>query len=141
MKMTKPPLYEVVDFLYNSIMDSMPQSLQERPMASAFVLGAGGIFGVVKSLQWASKHIMDWYIKDFDEKWLPALEKICIVAMVAVPVLYASVDPESAQKIMTQHHLYTSGMAGVYVGSIGGALQDLHNRSIKSKPLQDLVKS
>ena len=127
--MTEPILYNVVDKLYHGVMNNMPQALQDRDMASAFVLGSASIYYVVKGLQWTSKNIMNKIIPNFDEKWLPKLEKACIVGMAAAPVLYAFIDPEGAKEIMTQHPTYTSGMAGVYAGSIIGAVQDLHKRS------------
>ncbi|MBD3249113.1 hypothetical protein GF336_03645 [Candidatus Woesearchaeota archaeon] len=127
--MGEPFLYDVVDKLYNSVMDHMPQALQDRDMASAFVLGTVGIYSVVKGLQWTSKNVMNKIISNFDEKWLPNLEKACTLGMAVAPVLYAAIDPEGAKEIMTQHPTYTSGMAGVYAGSITGAVQDLHRRS------------
>ena len=127
--MAKPLLYDVVDKLYHGVMDHMPQALQDRDMASAFILGSAGIYFVVRGLQWTSKNVMNKFIPNFDEKWLPKLEKAYIAGMAAAPVLYAFIDPEGAKTIMTQHPTYTSGMAGVYAGSIAGAAQDLHNRS------------
>ena len=44
----------------------------------------------------------------------------------------AVIDPEGAKEILTQHPTYTSGMAGVYAGSITRAVQDLHKRSKQS---------
>ncbi|MEK6943500.1 MAG: hypothetical protein AABX00_05545 [Nanoarchaeota archaeon] len=127
--MNKPPLYDIVDKLYHGVMDKMPQALQDRGEAMAFLLGAGGIYGVVKGLQWTSRNAMNKLIPNFDEKWLPALEKICIAGMASAPIIYAMADPDGARDIMTQHPTYTSGMAGVYVGSIVGAVQDLVKRS------------
>ena len=127
--MAKPFLYDVVDKLYHGVMDIMPKALQERDMSSAFVLGSTGIYGVVRGLQWTSKNLMNKIIPDFDDKWLPKLEKAFIVGMAAAPILYGLIDPDGAREIMTQHPTYTSGMAGVYTGSITGAAQDLHKRS------------
>lgn len=135
--MKEPLLYDIVNRLYHGVMDNMPQVLQDRDMASAFVLGSVGIYSVVRGLQWTSRKMMNRLIPNFDEKWLPILEKVCIVGMVAAPVLYSLVDPEGAKEIMTQHPTYTSGMVGVCVGSITGATQDLHNRSKQN--LGDLV--
>lgn len=129
--MDKPPLYDIVNKLYHGATDLMPQSLQDRDMALAAVLGAAGIYGVVRGLQWTSKNVMNKVIPNFDEKRLPALEKICIAGMALAPIAYGLIDPHGAREIMTQHPTYTSGMAGVYVGSIAGAAQDLHNRSKK----------
>lgn len=131
--MEKPILWDLVNSLYHGVMDRMPQALQDRDMASAFVLGSAGTYGVIRGLQWTSKNIMRHVIPNFDEKWLPVLEKICVAGMAVAPVVYAAIDPEGAKQIMTQHPTYTSGMAGVYAGSLAGALQDLHRRQKSSK--------
>jgi len=123
--MTNPPLFDVVDTLYRSVMDNMPQALQERSMISAFALGSVGTFGVVRGLQWLSKNVVAKVTPDFHHRVLPTLERLCLVSMAAIPFVYAAVDPEGAREIMTQHPTYTSGMAGVYVGSILGALKGL----------------
>jgi len=126
--MTKPPLWDLVNKLYHGLMDIMPQSLQERSMASAFTLGAAGSYCLVRSLQWLSKKV-DKVVPGFDGIALPALEKICVAGMSLAPLIYSAVDPEGAMSVLKEHPTYISGMAGVYVGSIGGALQDLHVRS------------
>ena len=105
-------------------MDNFPEIPQEGNMASAFVLGGLGIYSVVLGLQGFSKKV----IPNFDKKYLPLLEKACIAGMIAVPLIYGIVDPEGAKTIMTQHPTYTSGMTGVGVGSIIGALQHLNKR-------------
>src|SRR3989344_9238852 len=127
--MSKPIFHETVDALYNGVMNHMPQALQDRGIASAFVLGSAGTYGVIRGLQWTSKNVIDRLIPNFDEKWVPTLEKICAAGMAVAPVLYAAIDPEGAKEIMTQHPTYTSGMAGVLTGSIACALQDLYKRS------------
>lgn len=134
--MTKPFLYDIVNTLYHGVMDIMPQFLQDSPMASAFVLGTGGIYGVVRGFQAFSKKFVSRVIPHFDKELLPKLEKVCIAGMAVAPVLYAFIDPERANEIMAQHPVYTSGMAGVYLGSIVGAVQDLHKRS---KSLDEVV--
>ena len=139
--MSEPFLYGLVDTLYHKVMDSMPQALQDRDMASAFVLGSAGIYGVVRGLQWASKNFMDRIIPNFDAKWLPKLEKICAVGMAAAPILYSIFDQEGAKEIMAQHPTYTSGMVGVWAGSITAAVQDLHNRSKQNSLDEKLLKN
>ncbi len=138
--MTKPFLYNVVDKLYNTVMDNMPQALQDRDMGSAAILGSGGIYAVVRGLQWTSKNVIDKIIPGFDDKCLPVLEKICIGSMAAAPIVYYLADPVGAKEITTQHPTYTYGMAGVWVGSITGAAQDLLKRS-KQKPLETQINS
>ena len=141
--MSKPIFHETVDMFYNGVMSHMPQALQDRDMASAFVLGSAGTYGVIRGLQWTSKNIVDPYIwsrmpkfvKDrapsFDKDVLPALEKICATGMAVAPIIYAAIDPQGAKEIMTQHPVYTSGMLGVGAGSIAAVAQDLHRRSIQ----------
>lgn len=124
-----PFLHSTVDKLYHSVMDHMPQAFQDRDMSSAFLLGCIGTYGLVKGLQATSKKAMNKLIPDFDEKYLPVLEKLCITGMVVAPVTYGLVDPQGAKEIVTGHPVYTSGMAGVGVGGIAGAVQDLNNRS------------
>ena len=111
----------------------MPEVVQDKSMASAFILGSVGIYGVVKGLQWSSRNVMNYFIEDFDEKYLPILEKACIVGMIGIPLAYAIIDPEGAREIMTQHPVYTSGMIGVAFGSITAALQDLNRRRLEKK--------
>jgi|SRR3989344_3604789 len=125
------PFYNQVNYLYHLVMDNFPELPQEGNMASAFVLGGLGIYSVVSGLQWASEKI----VPNFDKKILPLLEKGCIAGMIAVPLVYAFVDPEGAKNIITQHPTYTSGMLGVEVGSITRALQDLNKR----KKLEDRI--
>ncbi len=134
--MSKPFLYDAVDTLYNGLMNHMPQALQDRDMTSAAVLGAVGTYGVIRGSQWTSKNVMNKLIPNFDEKWLPILEKICIAGMSVAPVVYAGFDPNGAKEIMTQHPTYTSGMLGVLAGSLTGAVQDLYKRS-KQKALEE----
>jgi hypothetical protein len=136
--MAKPFLYDVVNMLYHGVMDNMPDFLREREMSSAFLLGAGGICGVVRGLQWLSKNVADKVIPGFDKKALPVLEKICIAGMAAAPVVYGLIDPEGAKQVVAQHPVYTAGMAGVYAGSIVGAAQDIVKRS-KEKALEERV--
>ncbi len=127
--MSEPFLYGIVDKLYTSVMEHMPQALQDRSMASAFTLGSLGTYSAVRGLQLISKNAVDKIIPGFDDKLMPSLEKVCAIGMAAAPVIFAFADPDSAREIMTQDPTYTSGMAGVYVGSIAGAVQDLQKRS------------
>lgn len=134
--MTIKPFYNTVDFLYDLVIDNMPVVIRERSMANAFILGSFGTYGVVKGVQWLSKNVVDKVIPGFDDKYLSTLEKLCIVGMAAAPVLYAVIDPQGAREVMTMNPTYTSGMIGVYAGSIACAVQDLHKRSVSEKKLQ-----
>ncbi len=138
--MTKPFLYDIVNGMSHFVMDPLPQVIQERGMVSNFALGFSGIYSVVKILQIASRGVDKYIIPGFDEKVLPKLEKACIAGITAAPLLYAIVDPVGAREIMTQHPDYTSGMIGVYAGSVTAAVQDLHKRELRNKNIEDLVK-
>ena len=127
--MAKPFLWDVVNTLYHSVMDNMPQAIQDRSVASAFILGTAGSYGLVRGLQWTSKNLIKKIIPDFDKKILPKLEKVCIVGLASVPLVYSLIDPEGANQILSQHPVYSAGMIGVYTGSITGAVQDLHKKS------------
>ncbi len=127
--MSDPIFYDTVDTLYHAVMDTMPQFLQDRPMASAFGLGSSAQFGVVKFLQVISKSVVAYYSQWFEQEALPFLEKACTIGMFTAPILYAFIDPDGAKEIMTLHPTYTSGMLGVWSGSIIGAVQDIHYRA------------
>jgi len=134
--MSKPFLWDTVNTLYHGVVDHLPEVVQERDIALPALLGFGGIYLVVKGLQWTSRHVMDRIIPNFDRDWLPALEKTCIGVIVGAPILYAIVDPEGAREIWTQNYQYTPGMGGVVAGSVTGAAQDLSRRSTE-KALED----
>ena len=97
--MNKPPLYDIVDKLYHGVMDKMPQALQDRGEAMAFLLGAGGIYGVVKGLQWTSRNAMNKLIPNFDEKWLPALKRYVLLEWLLLQ-LYMLWQTQTAQEIL-----------------------------------------
>lgn len=130
------PFYNIVDFLYDLVIDNMPVVIRERSMANAFILGSVGTFGVIKGVQWLSKNVVDKAIPGFDDKCLPTLEKLCIVGMAAAPILYAVIDPQGAREVMTMNPTYTSGMMGIYAGSIACGAQDLHRRSVAEKRME-----
>ena len=127
-KMSKPILYNIVNTLYNSVMDKMPEEVKQRDVAAAFVLGSVGTYGVTRGVQWLSENVADKIIPDFSTKYLPAIEVASITAITAAPLLYALFDPQGAREIISQHPTYASGMAGVYVGGVAAALQDLNKQ-------------
>lgn len=127
--MSKPFLYDTVDKLYHLVMDPMPQSIRERDVESAFLLGFIGVYGVVRGLQWTSKNAYDKISPGFHEYILPTLEKICITTMAITPFVYATFDSQGAKQLISEHPVYTFGMVGVYVGSLAAAIQDLKNRN------------
>ena len=138
--MQKPPFYEIVDKAYRLIIDNTSQAIQERRIVIAPVLGAIGSYGVIKSLQWTSKNVVDKVIPGFDEHALPLLEKICMIGITIAPIVYGIVDPETARNIMVQHPTYTTGMFGAYAGCMTAAAQDLHNRKVEYTKLEDVIK-
>lgn len=126
------PFFPIVDWLYHSLMDHAPQFLQDRSMFNAFGLGAVGMYGVVRGLQFVAKiGTMNRVVPHFYDKWLPRLETASIVAITGLPLLYGFIDPDGVKEIMTRHPVYTSGMGGVWFGSTGAAIQDLYGRRRK----------
>lgn len=123
-----PFLHGLADALYNGVMQFAPEFLQERPMFSAPALGASGAYAVVKALQYASRNWMHRVIDDFDEKWLPLLEKTCLVAIPAVALATGFVDSEGLQETVSNCPVYTAGMVAAYAGGAAGAVQDLMSR-------------
>ena len=126
--MSNPPLYDIVNSLYQEVMGCMPRFLQERDLFCALVLGAAGTYAVVKGIQAVSKRLINRVIPKFDEKVFPAIEYVCATAVGVAPLVYALIDPQGAKEIVTQHPTYTAGMAGVYAGGVMAAAQDLTRR-------------
>ena len=123
-----PFLHGLVDSLYNAVMDFAPEFLRQRPMFSAAVLGASGAFGLVKGLQEVSMRWMDNIVTEFDERWLPELEKACLAGVPALALGYALVDPEGMRQVVSEHPVYTAGMVSAYAGAATATLQDLMAR-------------
>ena len=128
--MVEPFLFETADYLSKTVMQYMPEFVQNRPHVANYLFGAGGISAVVKGLQWTSTKI-ERVVEGFDTKFLPVAEKACIGIMTLAPLAYGVIDPQGLNEIITQHPVYTSGMAGVWVGSVATAAYDLHKRSIE----------
>ena len=63
--MNKPPLWEIVNSLYHGVMDRMPQVLQERDMASAFVLGVAGTYGIFRFGRFLSRNLGNYYPQNY----------------------------------------------------------------------------
>ncbi len=122
------PLYDIVNYLYNSVMNYAPDFFKERPVFSAFSLGFLGSSSLVSSLQYASKNLVNKIIPEFDDKILPSLEKACIFCITSIPLAYSFFNPEDIENIISNHPVYTSGMLGVYLGSVYFALKDLNKR-------------
>jgi len=137
----EPFLYDLTNNLYHKVMDDMPQAVQDRDIASAFILGAAGSYAFTKTLQWISRNIMDGMIPDFDEKLLPILERVCQVGVIAIPTLYAIIDPEGARTILMQHPTYSAGMTGAITGGIICAQQDINKKPKKQKLEEKINKS
>ncbi len=136
--MTNPPFFNAVDRLYHLATDHAPQIIKDRSELTAGLLGLIGSITLVNGLQFASKK-MNKIIPNFDEKYLPKLEAACMLTLGLAPFVYGAIDPQGANEITTQHPTYTSGMAGVYFGSMASAGQDLLHRyrMSKSKKLEE----
>ncbi len=137
----EPFLYNLTNNLYHKVMDNMPQAVQDRDTASAFILGAAGSYTATKILQWISKNIMDGMIPDFDEKLLPILERVCQIGAITIPTLYAIIDPEGARTILMQHPTYSAGMTGAVTGGILCAQQDISKKPKKQKLEEKISKT
>ena len=137
--MTNPFLYETVDKLYSIVMKNMPESIQERDVASAFILGTAGTYGVTRGLQWVSKNIVEKIFPGFDQYLLPILERTCQITVLSAPLLFAILDPETAKTIITQYPVYTAGMAGVATGGIIAAEQNIRKKPKQKKSLEQEV--
>ena len=120
--MAKPFLFNIVNFLYHTVMDHAPKFLQERSMTSAFVLGYGGNYLLLDGIQLFSKIFMP---QEFDQYTLPLLEKICIASTIATPLIYSFVKPKEMQDIVREHPTYTSGIIGAGLGAIHSTLENL----------------
>ncbi len=120
-----PPFYSIVDKLYNTVMKIMPELVKEREVASAFVLGCSGAYGLTKLTQNITKKIGTKIIPAFEKKQFPTIEKVLTGAVLSVPLIYAIVDPETVKQIITHHPVYSSGMLGVYTGGLTAVVQDL----------------
>jgi hypothetical protein len=123
-----PFLHSVVDALYNGVMQFAPEFLRQRPMFSAPVLGATGAYTAVRALQEISWRWMDRVIPDFDERWLPELEKACLAAIPAVVLATGFADSEGLQETVSKFPVYTAGMVSAYAGAAAGAVMDLMSR-------------
>ncbi len=115
-----PPLYKIVDFLYNLVMEHMPDAFKERDMASAFTLGFTGTYFTTRLFNSALEKLLDKLNPYFSEALAPRLEKLkkaAVFAPALVFVLYTAIDPDGAKDIMAKHPTYASGMIGVGVGA------------------------
>lgn len=127
--MEKPFLFDIVDFLYDNVMDNAPEFLQQRSMSSAFTLGFLGNYFLVKGIQKISEKIMN---KEFNHKYLPIMEKGCIGLTAGAPFVYGLIDPQGLQEIMTKHPTYTSGMIGAGLGAIYCASKDINKKKLEN---------
>ena len=125
--MGKPLLWDLVNSLYTGVTEHMPDFIKDRPMASAFVLGALGSYGLSKAVQVISNRF-----PVFDRRVMPYLEKVCRYVIVGGPLLYSIINPEGAKEVLMNHPVYTSGMTGVAAGGIVALTQDLHKREMTS---------
>lgn len=130
--MVEPFLFDTVNYLSKTVMECMPEFIQDSPRLANFVFGGSGISLVVRGLQWSSAKI-EQYVPGFDSKFLPLAEKACIWGITFSPLLYGVIDPRGLNEIITQHPVYASGMVGVWLGSVSTASYDLHKRSLEDE--------
>lgn len=122
--MKQPILYGLVDKLYHGTVDHGPRFFQERPEATAAVLGGIGSYVVLTGVQAISRYIVDPLLPGFHDNILPRLEELCMIGITIGPALYAGIRPKDIHTIITEHPVYTSGMAGVWIGSMAAAAYD-----------------
>ncbi len=126
--------FKACDTAYHAVASSMPQFVQDRPVATAFTLGAGAAYGTVYCIEKLLKGFLPYYNA---EKYLPMLEKAGMLFMFGVPFVYSIVDPDGAKQLLEQHPVYTSGLLGLVAGSTGRAAQDLHQSKGLEKRLEN----
>ncbi len=110
----------------------MPKEIQDRPMVTASVLGAVGTFSAFRGLSSLSeKYMSNW----FNEH---VFSRIIRYGVIAVPLTYGILSPETAMEVVQNHPTYTAGVGGCVVGGIGAACD--HNKRIKDKRIRGLIK-
>ena len=123
-------MYKTVDWAYKTAKQFLPETFQNTDMFNTFMFGFGGSYGIVYGLQKISQSkIVDKLIPNFDEKWLPKLEKICIAGTALSILGFMYLNDNTAREMLANNPVYTSGMLGVALGSITRAVQDLTKRS------------
>ncbi|MEK6835376.1 MAG: hypothetical protein AABX61_03880 [Nanoarchaeota archaeon] len=129
--MAKPFLFDVVNALYNGVMDHAPKSLQERSMFSALALGYVGNYLLTRGIQKTSEMFMS---EEFNKKHLPLIEEVCIYLTIGAPLLYMMIDSNGMQELIQEHPTYVSGMLGAGLGAITAAQNDIKGKkSLENK--------
>ncbi len=128
LKEGKPFLFDIVNEAYHFVMDIMPKSLQERSIGSAFVLGFLGNYTAFKLVQGVSDILLP---ESFNQKYLPLIEKACILGTLTSPLVYSFIDPQGMQEVTQKHPTYTWGMIGAGLGAIWAAYQDINNKKLE----------
>ena len=122
-----PPLFDIVDALYQASMKVTPKFLEDRPMFTAFSYGAVGMFFVTKYLHNAIEKTAPEFYKNHMQK----LDAIVPTLVVAAPILYSFFDPQGAQEMMMQHPVYTAGMTGLAAGAMFGCVDATREKDQK----------
>lgn len=138
--MPNPPFIDMLNTLYHGVTQYAPQYLQERPEASAFMLGFGVSYGAVRLAQLASKKVVNRFVSGFHEKILPKLEWICIAGTVATPAAAILINREGAVATMQQHPAYVIGLTGCAFAGILAAGLGIGSRA-KSEKLEEKTKN
>jgi hypothetical protein len=115
-----PPLYEIVDFLSKESSKVTPQFLEDRPILKNFTYGFVGSNGVMHLMQYGvSKAFPKFYDTQF-----PKIEKWLGRGIIAVPILYAAIDPQAFQQMVQDHPVYSGGMVGAIWGGVKALFSD-----------------
>jgi hypothetical protein len=126
--MDAPILWDIVDFLYKSEVQYLPQFFQDRPMLTAPLLGFIHAYPISRGFQ----YLTDRVISDPEDRF-GQLQKWMKRGIQAAVLAYVIIDP-SAKELVMEHPVYTAGMAS---GILGGFVAiDCHlRRSVRREEL------
>lgn len=129
-KLTQAPF----DFVHNLL----PEKLHNLP-TEVMIEGLAGAYILTWGLQKLSKSI-DKVIWDFDEKWLPWLERTCVIGFPLAAIIYGLIDEEGAKYWIYSKPVDNLGMFMAYLGGLARAIPDLNKKGGVIKPIINLVK-
>lgn len=120
-KMEKPWFYNLVNFLYYSVNDHLPESIRKYEKTLAAVEGSAGTVLVLGGIQKVTEKILpQFYNTDFK-----TLEGLCILILATGTVVYMSDKRELIKSLPQNHPVYTTGMISTWLASNGMALYDI----------------
>jgi len=126
------PLYEIVDFLYRTTTDWMPEGVREN-LATPAILGGAGTFAVFRGIHVLSEKYMSGW---FNDKVLPWINKAIGAGVIAIPIAYAIFNPEGALDAAKNHPKYAAGVGGCVVGGLCAAFEN--DRVTKKREMKTL---